>query len=380
MTWVNPVYFWGLLGISVPILIHLWSGRKGKVIAWAATAWLNPQDSQSSRSLKLDHRLLLLVRVLFWIALVLYLVGVWWKGFSGSEEKAVVHGVIPEEQIAAEFRFELNQALENGEKVVWLTEGLPVYEPDRMPTGKFDPEHFQEFLDELSQNKESLHLYLSGNNQELSQPAYWVSSKPILHLSQSSKPNSSGALIQLDSGRFLGIGTNGVLEIREDNLPREPILNSPIQVNLETVENEKQELISASLDAISEVYGLKFLEGNIQESKLIFTSANEIERIENQFVLMVESEAGNAISNPVLQPWEEVLEKGILPELILKKILIHFGVDREFHRLSQAQMSQKFHLIPETKLAKASNSSEWLLLLILALFGLERFLAYRSNQ
>ena len=380
MNWVNPVFFWGLLGISVPILIHLWSGRKGKVISWAATAWLNPQESQSSRSLKLDHRLLLFLRILLWIAIVFFLVGIWWKGFSGSGEKAVVHGVVPEEQIAAEFRFELNQALENGKKVVWLTEGLPDYEPDRMPTEKFDPKRFQELLDELGQSQSSLHLYLLGTNQELSLPVYWVAAEPVLHVSQSSKPDLSGGLIQLDSGRFLGIGSKGNLEINEGINSQKPILKSPILVNLEAVEKEKQEAIRASLEAITAVYGLEFSEESPQESKLIFTSDTEIEKTENQLVLSLELEGEKSVSNPVLLPWAEVLEKGILPELILKKVLLHFGVDPEFQKLTQAQLRQKFQLIPETKLAKVSNSSEILLLLILALFGLERFLAYRSNQ
>lgn len=380
MTWVNPVFFWGLLGISVPILIHLWSGRKGKVISWAATAWLNPQESQSSRSLKLDHRLLLLVRILLWIALILLLVGIWWKGFLKSEEKTIVHGVVPDEQIAAEFRFELNQAQERGGKVVWLSEGLPPFDLETRGLEDFDPKGLQAYLDELMVNSDAVHLYLKGLSGEFSQAGYWVKSPPIIHLSQEVNPSHSGVWFQLDSGRFLGKGNQGVLEIKELNPSRQAALNSPILVNLANVEVEKVEPLKASLEAITEVYGLQFSESNLTDAKVVFTSDQELEGSENQLVLHTESLGKHALSNPIHQPWKEVIEKGVLPELILKKVLPHFGIDPDSRKLSQAQIAQKFHSIPESKLARTSNSSEVILLIILALFGLERFLAFRSNQ
>ncbi|WP_026952628.1 BatA domain-containing protein [Algoriphagus mannitolivorans] len=380
MTWVTPVFFWGLLGISVPILIHLWSGRKGKVISWAATAWLNPQESQSSRSLKLDHRLLLLVRILLWIALILLLVGIWWKGFLTSEEKAIVHGVAPDEKVAAEFRFELNQAQERGERVVWLSEGLPLFDLEAKGLEGFDPNGLQSYLDELMAYSDAVHLYMKGLSDEFSQSSYWINSEPIFHLSQTVKPKHSGFSIQLDSGRFLGINTEGFLETKEQNAYRQVALISPISVNLENVEVGKKEILKASLEAITEVYGLQFSESNLPDAKIIFTSGQDIESSENQLVLRTESLGKHALSNPVQQPWEEVVQKGVLPELILKKVLPHFGIDPDSRKLSQAQIAQKFHRIPESKVAKISNSSEIILLLILALFGLERFLAFRSNQ
>ncbi|WP_416171334.1 BatA domain-containing protein [Algoriphagus boritolerans] len=86
MEFLQPIFFWGLLGISVPVLIHLWNGRKGKVLDWAAMNWLNAQASQSSRSFKLEQLRLLVLRVLIWTCLVLLAVGLW---FDFLEKKRI---------------------------------------------------------------------------------------------------------------------------------------------------------------------------------------------------------------------------------------------------------------------------------------------------
>lgn len=380
MTWVNPVFLWGLLGISVPILIHLWSGRRGKVLFWAATAWLNPQDSQSSRSIKLDHRLLLLIRILLWMAIVFLIVGIWWKGYSTTNQKVAIHAVFPDSELASEFRFELKQAVEKGEKVVWLGESLDEFQEGKIPSEDFNTQNLQKYLDALNAEGDSVHLYLKGSSQELPQSTYWLKSYPVIHLSENLKLEKTGAWIQLDSGKFLGMNSEGNLEISRQNPPSNPVLVSPISVSFQGLEEEKNQVVQASLDAIVEVYGLEFREDAPDKSDLMITSDLNNESIENQLVLNINSNDEFSIYDPIFFSWEEVVQKGMLPEMILQKILTHYGVDPETRKLSKAQITQKFQLIPETKLAKASNSSEIVLVVVLFLFGLERFLAYRSNQ
>ena len=59
---LNPLMLWGALAISIPIVIHFWHQKKGKIIAWAATSWLIEKNLQQARGLRLDNWVLLLLR------------------------------------------------------------------------------------------------------------------------------------------------------------------------------------------------------------------------------------------------------------------------------------------------------------------------------
>ena len=40
MTIKNPTYLWALLGLLVPLAIHLWSRKSGKTVKVGSTQWL----------------------------------------------------------------------------------------------------------------------------------------------------------------------------------------------------------------------------------------------------------------------------------------------------------------------------------------------------
>ena len=86
-----------------------------------------------------------------------------------------------------------------------------------------------------------------------------------------------------------------------------------------------------------------------------------------------------ALSDLINLNWEETVEKGLLPELILKPILTHLGMEKTDLKISKSQLEQKFSAIPTSKLTKSANLNEVLLVLLVILFAAERFLAYRAN-
>ena len=69
MVFLNPTYLWALLGLVVPIAIHLWSKKEGKTIKIGSIQLLSEADSRQNSSIKLNELLLLLMRLLL-IALV----------------------------------------------------------------------------------------------------------------------------------------------------------------------------------------------------------------------------------------------------------------------------------------------------------------------
>ena len=73
MSFVNPTYLWAFLGLLVPIAIHLWSNKEGKVIKVGSIKFLENSESSQSKSIKLNEYLLLFLRLLLLSLLVVIL-------------------------------------------------------------------------------------------------------------------------------------------------------------------------------------------------------------------------------------------------------------------------------------------------------------------
>ncbi|MEZ4796220.1 MAG: BatA domain-containing protein [Flavobacteriaceae bacterium] len=69
MSFLNPTYLWALLGLLVPIAIHLWSKKEGKTIKIGSIELLRESESKQTSSLQPNELWLLLLRM-FIISLV----------------------------------------------------------------------------------------------------------------------------------------------------------------------------------------------------------------------------------------------------------------------------------------------------------------------
>ncbi|MFL0681715.1 MAG: BatA domain-containing protein [Algoriphagus aquaeductus] len=385
MEWIQPTLLWGMLGFSIPVLIHLWNGKKGKVIAWAAFPWLDPKESQSSRSVKLENWLLLLIRILLLMVLVFLLAGLLWKGFGIDRDFRVVHLVWPDEQVEAEFRFELEQATQKGQEVRWLGSGLLEYGTEQISAVDFSSEKLQGYLDELDSDQDSIYLYTGLQASFFQKNTYWLPQKPVFRIAENYIAKVKSPVLALESGEFLELDPEGILVKTSATTNSPKAISGTIPVAFLSLEKEKKEAIQSALSAIEEVYGLKFSESdsiqslflfsetihpNLNESQLLFLTENHGDKISGQIV---------ALSDLVILNWDEMVEKGLLPELILKPILTHLGVEKSDLKISKSQLDQKFSAFPTSKLTKSANLNEFLLVLLVILFAVERFLAYRAN-
>jgi hypothetical protein len=64
MLFLNPLLLWGLLAVSVPVLIHLINKRRHKTVQWAAMQFLLKATRESRGKKKLRHLLVLTCRAL----------------------------------------------------------------------------------------------------------------------------------------------------------------------------------------------------------------------------------------------------------------------------------------------------------------------------
>lgn len=73
MSFLNPTYLWALLGLLIPIAIHLWSNKEGRTIKVGSIQFLTNLDVKQTNSVKLNELLLLLLRILIITVLVFIL-------------------------------------------------------------------------------------------------------------------------------------------------------------------------------------------------------------------------------------------------------------------------------------------------------------------
>jgi len=69
MQFINPIWFTSIAAVMIPLAIHLWNIRSGKVLKVGSISLMGEASQQSSRSLRLQDILLLILRCLILIVL-----------------------------------------------------------------------------------------------------------------------------------------------------------------------------------------------------------------------------------------------------------------------------------------------------------------------
>jgi len=70
MTFLNPLLLVALAASAIPLLLHLRSRRRGRVVEFSSLRFVEEREQQSRRALRVEHPFLLLLRVLLVAALV----------------------------------------------------------------------------------------------------------------------------------------------------------------------------------------------------------------------------------------------------------------------------------------------------------------------
>ncbi|SKB87268.1 BatA domain-containing protein [Daejeonella lutea] len=83
---LNPIWLFGIAGILVPLIIHLWNVKTGKTLKVGSIMLMGESSRQNSRSLKLMDLLLLFLRCLLIIVLSLILAEPVWRSLSKQQE------------------------------------------------------------------------------------------------------------------------------------------------------------------------------------------------------------------------------------------------------------------------------------------------------
>lgn len=84
---LNPAFLWGLLGLSIPIGIHLLSRKEGKVIRMGSLRHLQETSTQKFKGIRLNEIVLLILRCLLIGFLILLLSDVRYAGNTTTEKR-----------------------------------------------------------------------------------------------------------------------------------------------------------------------------------------------------------------------------------------------------------------------------------------------------
>ena len=85
MSFVYPQFLWGLLALSVPIIIHLFNFRRTRRVYFSNNAFLRNVKEATTSKLKVKHVLILLARLLFITFLVLTFAQPFLPGKAGND-------------------------------------------------------------------------------------------------------------------------------------------------------------------------------------------------------------------------------------------------------------------------------------------------------
>lgn len=398
MEFLNPYIFWGSLAISIPIVIHFWHQKKGKVIAWAATQWLSEKNLQQSRGIRLDNILLLIIRCLILLLLTFILSKPLIKWVKSSVEREKIHLIQPNKLLIENYKFEIEEALKKGEKCYWLStkpiqfnniEDIP-----QQPLKNIDAQKMQIAINEISEkiSNQTLELYFINQYALAKIPAIFIPTDFNLH----------SVIDSTKQTKFLSFSENKKSYVDESNLLK--TVNNNTQIKGESIHNgilkvgifnadviEKKQIL-ASLAALKETYEWEFdIENEAKTDKKydIVFSDKPMQTSENSLVFFTGTRFWKTLPtqkvknvfyfSDLLKPQtNEWVFNGQLPEVLGEKIIDFYGLSSA-KSLSVNELKKLF----QVQKYPQKSSSEWffksLLLIFVLLLSLERWLAITKN-
>ena len=393
MEFINPSFFWGLSALSIPIAIHFWNKKKSSLLNWAAFKWLIEENQKTAKGISLDKILLLTLRLIA-ITLLVFLLSSPLFPIKNKRDKELIHIVDPNKKVIENFRFELENALKNKEKIVALNALSNLKNSLEFQYADVNPLLIQTQLNqvpELFPNQE-LRIYLANNEKYTSQSSIFIPAKFVIKSILDSSKSIKNTIKGINN---LSLFTNDQNQFQFDqnsNLKRKIVKNSPIQILIcSNIETEKKS-IEASLASLSEIYNfdIDFKSSQEEYDVLIGNLAIKNAKRLKKDGLIIHSSSfldDTFDSNLKIVSFHEVLSpdssnlvyNGKLPEAIGNLIVAHYGLQNTQELLSENEFKTLFK---EKSIIK-KNKKDWKQKFLLSLFIIsvivERWLSFKLN-
>lgn len=257
MSFVHPSYLWGLIGLLIPIAIHLWSKKDGKTIKIGSIKLLREEDSKQSNSISLNELWLLCLRLLIISLIVLIM----------------AEPLFKRESVNTPISYLVESSLLKHDQVLSLIDSLKADHPVRLlETG------FPDISDDLISSK------------VVSVPNYWQLAKEMEHLRSDSIVIFSSAFATGLQGKRSNVQANIEWVLLNYNEPTTDIIDAKLhgdKVEVLSILNNSQKLsfkketlpkTSSKIDINSSEDSITILQNDIKDT-FHLTSENPIKML-----------------------------------------------------------------------------------------------------
>ena len=127
LTFTNPSALLALLGLLVPLAIHLWNRRPGREVAVGSLRWLAAGANRRLRNLRLEQLWLLLLRAALLAVLAGAVAGpAWRQPQPAGRGQVLISPELAGQNVLAAVRPRLDSLRRRGYALRWLRQGLPL--------------------------------------------------------------------------------------------------------------------------------------------------------------------------------------------------------------------------------------------------------------
>jgi Aerotolerance regulator N-terminal len=373
MVFLSQHFLWGVLGILIPLLIHLLNNKNKNLKPWAATAFLEERPPIANRSFIPQDILLLLLRMLIFGLLSILLAGPILDFFKSKSPKSI--SVFEEnESIKSNFKFELEKAFSKNEKPIFFTKNLN----ENIEKDKNWKEESQKRQTEIQQiiNEaalkwaafDSIHIYLSPAQDFYRNPCLLLMKN--MHLNWGLPAQKTKIPVWKAGNAYF----DNVGRIQNfDSKTQQIVFEDSINIAFETNNSKERTFAAYAFAAIKNAtaFPIKTVETNNQKPDVIFKNFTAgLQKVDPKTT---------SIFVPI-DLYQSSIRQGTLPDDFLQKIVSHVG----FLKLNQTPSLlelEKSVVVSTNKILNPTKSNLnffWLILLLC--IGFERFISLKSGK
>ncbi|GHB54120.1 BatA domain-containing protein [Persicitalea jodogahamensis] len=396
MQFLQPALLWGTLAIAIPIALHFWHQKKGKVIAWAATRFLFEKNQQSRRGLRLDQLLLLALRCLVVLTLVFLLSEPLFNSKSGAGTLQKIHLVQPDDFVVNNYRFELEKARRDGEEMYWLTPTTPAADELKVPLAErsaWNTVLLQKSLNQIAREGAELHLYIKNERLPNPLPFIQTPAKFRLHAVVDTLGKSIRNYRLVTDNQKLYVNASNRLATDSDDpavtFAAQPIAEGTLRATIDLKNPLERKTAAAALRAFGEVYNLEIEvaeKENMARPSYVVVTETKPAAPQPATLYLVTNQAGmSAYPNVVYFPEKltpqasSLVADGQLPKWLGEQLLDHWKIKGNPTPMSAAEWQTLF--TPATRMAGnfSASTQQIIFILLLILVILERIVALTRN-
>lgn len=207
MFFLNPTYLWALLGLIVPIAIHLWSKKEGKTIKIGSIQLLDESDSKQTSSIQINELWLLLLRIVL-ISLLVVLIAE--PQIRRKITKVPITYIVEPSLLQYEEVKSILDTIQAEESVRLLQSGFPEYQNDPLhKIATMTPKYWQLAKEMEALETDSIVVFtnafasgIKGKRPQVHKNISWVildPGKPIKNILSAVKKENTIQLLSVSS-------------------------------------------------------------------------------------------------------------------------------------------------------------------------------------